>query len=103
MFYYALSTTVLAFIPAVYVWQNPTWIELILLVITGILGILGQGLFTHGVGLGETSFVMPFDYLRIVYAFILGIIWFSEIPGIWSFAGAGVIIGTSVYLLRTEE
>ena len=71
--------------------------------LTGALGILGQGMFTHGVGLGETSFVMPFDYMRIVYAFILGILWFGEVPGIWSFAGAGVIIGASVYLLRAEN
>ena len=103
MFYYALSTTVLAFIPAVYVWQNPTWIELILLLLTGILGMLGQGLFTHGVGLGETSFVMPFDYLRIVYAFLLGIVWFSEIPGWWSCIGAFIVIVSSLYLLKTEN
>jgi drug/metabolite transporter (DMT)-like permease len=103
MFYFALFTTLFAFIPAMVTWQNPTLLELGLLILTGALGIIGQGMFTHGVGLGETSFVMPFDYMRIVYAFFLGIIWFSEIPGIWSFAGAGVIIGTSVYLLRTEN
>jgi drug/metabolite transporter (DMT)-like permease len=103
MFYFAVFTTLFAFIPAMFVWQTPTWTELGLLILTGTLGIVGQGLFTHGVGLGETSFVMPFDYLRIVYSFILGMIWFSEVPGIWSFIGAAVIIGASVFLLRTER
>jgi len=103
MFYFALFTTLLAFIPAMFVWQNPTWTEVVLLALTGTLGIVGQGLFTHGVGLGETSFVMPFDYMRIVYAFILGIIWFAETPGWWSYGGAAIIIGSSVYLLRTEN
>jgi drug/metabolite transporter (DMT)-like permease len=103
MFYFALFTTLLAFIPAMFVWQTPTWTEVILLGLTGTLGIVGQGLFTHGVGLGETSFVMPFDYMRIVYAFILGIIWFAETPGWWSYGGAAIIIGSSVYLLRTEN
>lgn len=103
MFYFAVFTTVFAFIPAMITWQSPTWFELALLVLTGALGILGQGMFTHGVGLGETSFVMPFDYMRIVYAFVLGIVWFSEVPGFWSFAGAGVIIAASVYLVRTEN
>ena len=102
MFYFALFTTLFAFIPAVITWQTPSGTELALLILTGALGILGQGLFTHGIGLGETSFVMPFDYLRIVYSFILGIIWFAEAPGVWSFAGAAVIIGSSVYLLRSE-
>ena len=47
--------------------------------------------------------MMPFDYMRIVYAFILGVIWFSETPGWWSYAGAAIIVGSSVYLLRTEN
>jgi drug/metabolite transporter (DMT)-like permease len=100
MFYFALFTTLFAFIPAVIVWQTPTGTELALLVLCGVLGVIGQSLFTHGIGLGETSFVMPFDYLRIVFSFIVGFIWFSEIPGIWSFAGAAVIIASSLYLLR---
>ncbi|MDC0033576.1 DMT family transporter [Alphaproteobacteria bacterium] len=103
MFYFAIFTTAFAFVPAMVTWQDPTWIELGLLILTGVLGIVGQGMFSHGVGLGETSFVMPFDYMRIVYGFVLGIIWFAEIPGIWSFAGASVIIGTSIFLLRTEN
>ena len=103
MFYFAVFTTVFSFIPAMFTWQTPTWTELGLLVLTGALGIIGQGIFSHGIGLGETSYVMPFDYLRIVYSFILGIIWFSEVPGLWSFAGAAVIIGSSIYLLRSES
>ena len=77
--------------------------EWILLILAGAFGIIGQGLFTHGLGLGETSFVMPFDYLRIVYAFIFGIIWFGEVPEIWSFIGAAVIIFSSIYLVRSES
>mgnify|MGYP001181769927 CR=1 FL=1 len=117
MFYFALYTTICALIPGLagyalkddlalpssFIWIMPTWTELILLVLTGSLGIAGQAMFTHGIGLGETSFVVPFDYMRIVYAFIIGIIWFSEIPGFWSYAGALVIFGSSFYLLRTES
>ena len=103
MFYFAVFTTLFAFIPAMLTWQTPTLPELLLLILTGAVGIIGQGLFTHGVGLGETGFVMPFDYLRIVYSFMFGVIWFAEVPGLWSFAGAAVIIGASVYLLRNES
>ena len=74
MFYYAFYTTLFSLIPALFVWQAPSLSQWGLLALTGILSIVGQGLFTHGIGLGETSFVMPFDYLRIVYSFILGIV-----------------------------
>lgn len=103
MFYFALWTTILTFIPALFVWQTPSWTELALLALTGVLGIVGQGMFTHGVGLGETSFVMPFDYLRIVYSAIFGIVLFAEIPTWWSVAGAALIIGSGLYLLLTEK
>jgi drug/metabolite transporter (DMT)-like permease len=103
MFYFALFTTLWAMIPAIWTWQDPKPTEWALMILTGAVGILGQGLFTHGLGLGETSFVMPFDYLRIVYSFIFGIIIFAEIPGYWSFIGAAVIVGSSIYLLRREQ
>jgi drug/metabolite transporter (DMT)-like permease len=103
MFYFSAVTTALALIPAIIVWQTPTMVELGLLVLTGALGVIGQYFFTHGIGLGETSFVLPFDYLRIVYAFGFGIILFGEIPAPWSFAGAAVIAISSAYLLRTEQ
>lgn len=102
-FYSMAFMTLYAFIPAMATWQTPTWVELGLLVLTGAFSVTGQILFTHGVAVGETSYVMPFDYLRIVYSFVLGIVWFSEVPGIWSFAGAAVIIGSSIYLLRAES
>jgi drug/metabolite transporter (DMT)-like permease len=68
-----------------------------------LIGITGQSLFTHGLGLGETTFVMPFDYIRIVYSFIIGIIWFGEIPGLWSYLGSAIIVLSSLYLIRTES
>ncbi len=103
MSYYAFYTTLFSLIPAIFIWQAPSLMEWGLLLLTGTLSIIGQSMFTHGIGLGETSFVMPFDYLRIVYSFALGMVWFGEVPGLWSFAGAAVIICASLYLLRTEH
>lgn len=103
MFYFAVWTTILSFVPMLFFWQTPTPIELLLLALTGVLGIAGQGCFTHGLGLGDTTFILPFDYMRIVFAAIFGIFLFAEIPGLWSVIGAAVIIGSSLYLIRTDR
>lgn len=103
MFYFAVWTTILSFVPMLFFWQTPTLTELLLLALTGVLGIAGQGCFTQGVGLGDTTFILPFDYMRIVFAAIFGIFIFAEIPGFWSIAGAVVIIGSSLYLIRTDR
>jgi len=102
MFYFALLTTLMSAVPALLTWQWPTPTEWALLALTGALGIVGQSMFTHGIGLGETTFVLPFDYLRIVYSVLIGVVAFAELPGLWSWAGMLVIIGASLYLLRTD-
>jgi drug/metabolite transporter (DMT)-like permease len=103
MFYYSIFTSVLSLLPAIFVWDTPGGLDLTLLILTGICGIVGQSIFTHGITLGETSFLMPFDYLRIVYSFFIGMFFFAEIPTAWSIAGAVVIFLSSLYLLRTER
>ena len=102
MFYYAFWGAIFSFIPAWLVWLNPTWIEIGLLVLVGFFGIAGQGLITHGVSLAETTVVMPFDYLRIVFGATAGVMLFNEWPDGWSLGGALVIVVTTLFLLRTE-
>jgi drug/metabolite transporter (DMT)-like permease len=102
MFYYALWGAIFSLIPALVVWQTPTWHEMGLLLMVGFLGIAGQTLITHGVTLAETTVVLPFDYLRIVYAAVFGLLLFGEVPGLWSFAGAVIIVASTLTILRLE-
>lgn len=100
MFYYTLWTTVIAAIPAAMVWQTPSLQEMGVLTIIGILGVVGQTAMTQGFKLGEATFVIPFDYLRLIYAGLLGIALFKEVPAMVSVAGAAVIVASSFYILR---
>jgi drug/metabolite transporter (DMT)-like permease len=50
--------------------------------------------------MGEATVTVPFDYMRIVYAGIFGLLLFSEIPSWWSVAGAMLIVGSNLYLMR---
>ncbi len=102
MFYFSLWTAVLSFVPAMFVWVTPTGTELALMVLTGLIGITGQSCFTHGLGTGEITFVLPFDYLRIVFSLIIGVVIFAEIPDVWSVSGIVVIVGSSLYLVRSD-
>ena len=67
-----------------------------------IVSTLVSAWATTACGAGEISFVLPFDYLRIVFGFMFGILWFGEIPEIWSYAGGATIVLSSIYLLRME-
>ena len=103
MFYYALWTAVFSLIPTLWFWVTPNWLELLMLIGVGFLGISGQAMITHGWTLGETTALVTIDYSRIVYAALLGYLIFGEVPGPWNFAGMALIVAASLYLVLTEK
>ena len=102
MFYYAFWTAAFSLLPTLWLWVTPTWPELALLAVVGLLGISGQGMITHGWTLGEATALVPLDYGRIVYSALLGYLVFGELPGRWSFAGMALIVASSLYLVLSE-
>jgi drug/metabolite transporter (DMT)-like permease len=46
------------------------------------------------------SVIAPFDYSRLLFAAILGYVFFVEIPDYWTIAGAVVIVLTTLYVAR---
>jgi drug/metabolite transporter (DMT)-like permease len=103
MFYYAFWTTAFVAIPTIWLWVTPNLPELALLTVVGFLGISGQGMITHGLAQGDATVLAPLDYSRIIYSAALGYLLFGELPGVWSFAGMALIVGSSLYLVLTEK
>ncbi len=103
VFHFAFWNVLFVAIPAWFVWLTPTPWELFWLIVTGILGIVGQGWLTHGFKTGDASALIPLDYARIVYGALLGYLFFGELPGLWSYVGMALIVGASIYLVLTEK
>lgn len=102
VFYFLLSGTVLLGLPALFFFQMPTPTEWGWLVLLGIFGSSGQYFLTRAYGAGEMTVIAPFDYTRIVIAGLLGYFVFNELPDIWTFVGATVIMGSCAYIVRRE-
>lgn len=103
MFYYAFWNAAAAAIPTFFLWITPSWPELALLCVVGVLGIAGQGLITHGFAQGDATALVPLDYTRIPYTALLGFLVFSELPSQWSLVGMALIIASSLYLVLSEK
>ncbi len=71
-------------------WQWP------LLAATGIAMVAGQLLFLGAIRLRETSFVAPFYYATLVFAFAFGMVLFGEVPDLWVYVGAGAIVASGI-------
>ena len=52
--------------------------------------------------IGEVSAVGPVDYTRLVFATIIGFIWFGELPDAWTASGAALIVGSTAYIAHRE-
>ncbi len=103
MTYFTIIATIIVFIPAMLVWKTPTYFELLLLFGVGVTGTLSQMFAAHGwYAATEATAIAPFDYSRLLYAVILGFIFFSEIPGLNTAVGALVIAGSTLYIAQRE-
>lgn len=52
---------------------------------------------------GEISFVAPFRYTALLWAIVLGIVFFGELPDLAMLAGAALVIASGLYSLYRES
>ncbi len=79
--------------------------QLFAMAMTGSLMVIGQLLFMAAIRVRETSFVAPFYYATLLFAFVYGMIFFGEIPDLFVYLGAGAIVfsGVAITLQGARE
>ncbi|MDC0349268.1 DMT family transporter [Alphaproteobacteria bacterium] len=102
LFYFALGTAVAAFVPALYVWQAPTMVELFWLFCLGAGANLIQVCLFRAFAATDASSLVPFRYTELVFATAFGYLLFGELPSMTVYMGAAVIIASTLYLSYSE-
>ncbi|MDA0342031.1 MAG: DMT family transporter [Proteobacteria bacterium] len=100
MAYHAGVLTVAYAVPCWWLWIEPTWTEMGLIVGIALLMSMVQYCMIRGYKEAEASAAQPLEYVRLIYAAGIGFIIFAEVPVIWTWAGATLIIGSSIYTMR---
>ena len=62
-------------------------------------GVAGYYALTAAMRVGEVSLVTPFRYTRLLFALILGAVFFAERPDAATLIGSGIIVGSGIYTL----
>ena len=75
------------------------------LLLGGAVCLLCVGYFgiTSAMRVGEVGVVMPFRYVRIVFALIIAATIFGERPDAMTYIGAGIIVASGLYTLWREQ
>jgi drug/metabolite transporter (DMT)-like permease len=102
MFYYGIVAILISLPFALMVWRWPTPFEWLLLTGVGLVGAFSQYLWILAFRVGEASAVAPFDYLRLLFAALIGILLFSEYPDFWTIGGAVIVVAATVYIAQRE-
>jgi drug/metabolite transporter (DMT)-like permease len=96
--YMVIYLAPMSLVPALFVWQWPQpqhWFPLFVL---GAFGALAHLCYTRSLA----SAVMPFDYLRMPFGAAMAFVLLAEVPTVWTWAGAGVIVASTMYIAQRE-
>lgn len=101
--YMTLTATPVIFLFALPVWQWPTLSELGWLAVIGALGSLAHLCFAQAFKESDMTAVLPLKYLQLVWVAGVGFIGFGEVPDIWTWMGAALIVAGAGYFALRER
>lgn len=87
---------------AIVQWTPPNLEQWLLLIATGLLSVAAQTCNIRAFRAGEAGFLASLDYVRLLWAILIGLVVFSEIPAASTLAGAGLVIAAAVYTVHRE-
>jgi len=98
------NLTILAICGALmpWLWQTPTWSQFALMLLVGCFGMGGQFLSTEAIRLAPASVVAPISFSSLVWAFLLGLAIWGDVPDIAVFVGAGLILLSGLLVTAAE-
>jgi drug/metabolite transporter (DMT)-like permease len=97
-----LLMTPASLVPALFVWTSPCRSTWILLLGMGVAATAGQVCLTRAFAAADASALLPLDFSRLVFASLIGFLMFGEVPDVWTWVGASIIITATVYIAHRD-
>ena len=101
--YFSLTASVLSLATLPFGWVALGVLPLTLLVLSGVLGGMGQILLTESYRHAPVSTVAPFEYTSIVLGIAVGYFYFGELPQSSMLFGTSIVIGAGLFIILRER
>jgi drug/metabolite transporter (DMT)-like permease len=95
----AIAVTVLG-LP---LWVTPTATEWVLLGILSMTGVVAQLLLLQALRYANASTLQPFNYSLLLFATLIGLLVFGELPDNWTIIGACLVIAGGLYAAKVKS
>jgi drug/metabolite transporter (DMT)-like permease len=80
----------------------PTGFDALIMLISGLGNGAAQYWWTRAIHLAPTSAVVPFQYLQLVWAILLGFAIWGELPTLGLLVGSAIVIASGLFLFWRE-
>lgn len=102
VFYMNLVPFILAALCLPLVWTTPEPWHWPAFLVSGVFGVGATACITQAFRYAPAAIAAPFDYTAMVWAVLLGWIFWGEIPDIWVLLGGTMIIGSGLLIAYQE-
>ena len=101
--YQNVIATPIVLVIAIFYWSTPTIWDLFWLFLLGAFGTIAHICLAEACKVADVTALLPFDYMRLVWAGLIGYLLFFETPDHWTILGGTVIFACGLYLLYYER
>jgi drug/metabolite transporter (DMT)-like permease len=82
--------------------RAPHWGDALMVVLAGVGNGIAQFWWTRSLSLAPPSAVVPFNYLSLVWAMILGFAVWGDVPSPGLLVGSAIVVASGLYILWRE-
>jgi len=102
--YTAIASFAMLSLPLAMFWQTPeTGGQIALLAGMAVSAALGELMVIKALEVAEASVVTPMHYTLILWATLYGWLLFAQLPDMWTWVGAAIIVATGLYIMNRER
>jgi S-adenosylmethionine uptake transporter len=87
-----LGPALLLALPVLWVWTPPTLSDTLVFALLGTIGVTAHTMLAHAFARIEAARLAPVGYVTLVWGVLLGFVFFAEVPGLATLAGAALIV-----------
>ncbi|HJM49004.1 MAG TPA: DMT family transporter [Alphaproteobacteria bacterium] len=98
-----IFVTLMLLPPALMVWRQPTPMEMVWLGLIAAIATVAHYSMTQAIAVAELTVTQPFSFTQLVWATLIGYWAFGELPDIWTWIGAAIIVASVTYIAHRER
>ena len=84
-------------------WADLGMKPLLLLIVAGLFGGVGQIMMTESYRFADASTIAPFEYSSILFGIVISYFVFGEVPSLNTLAGSVFVVGAGIFIIFREH